>query len=168
MNWLNLIPNIFKGANDLAGTVFGSRAARDEQAHEENTAGMAEYAAEFQSRPERDGWFDSLVDGLNRIQRPTYTFSTLALFWFAYANPLEFAKIMQGMALIPEPLWVIMGLIVGFLFSSRMIEKLPVGTAFKGISQKTVDTINKQVATMDVDTTPTGSNSAIQAWKSSR
>lgn len=175
-----LISPIVENVTGLVKTVFGSRQERDSYAHAENTASLEQYSAEFVSRPERNTWFDSLVDGLNRLQRPTYTFSTLALFWMAYKNPVEFARIMQGLALIPEQFWIIVGMIVGFLFSSRMIEQLPIAKAFKGISKDEVRLISatakdlqaqrveeeKQRPLENVEGLPwVNENPAIEAWK---
>lgn len=160
MNILSLILNSLGGLNDLLKTAIGSRAVRDASAASENNAAMQQYAAEFTPRPERT-WFDSAVDGLNRLQRPTYTFSVLSLFWMAWKDPVEFANIMMGFSLIPEPFWVIIGMIVGFLFSSRMIEKLPVGQAFRGITQEQLERIKSAAAAPSAAIR----NPAIEAWK---
>ena len=159
---MNIIP-FLQPIGDLVKTIFGSREARDTSAATENAAAMQQYAAEFAGKQNRN-WFDSLVDGLNRLQRPTYTFSTLGLFWLAYRDPQSFARIMLSIALIPEQFWIIIGMIVGFLFSSRMIEKLPVSQGFKPIDDKEIKRI-KEVATMldaKID------NPSITAWKASR
>lgn len=159
---MNILP-FLEPVGELVKTIFGSREARDQAAATENSASMQQYAAEFAPKSNRN-WFDSMVDGLNRLQRPTYTFSTLALFWLAYRDPQSFARIMLSIALIPEQFWIIIGMIVGFLFSSRMIEKLPVSQGFKPIDDKEIKRI-KEVATM-LDTPI--DNPSITAWKASR
>ena len=170
MNFVNLLNAMLGPVTTIVRTIFGSREARDTSAAAENAGAMQQYAAEFASRPERN-WFDSLVDGLNRLQRPTYTFSTLALFWLAYKKPSQFAEIMAALALIPEPFWVITGMIVGFLFSSRMIEKLPVQAAFKGITPEQLQRIQEAQAKKPVadDSLPWRvENPSIAAWKASQ
>ena len=163
MNWLRLLSGSMGPVNDVIKTAFGSREARDQDAADENAATMQEYAAEFTPRAQRT-WFDSLVDGINRLQRPTYTFSTLGLFWLAYKNPAEFGQIMISIALIPEQFWIIIGMIVGFLFSSRIIEKLPISQGFKPIDDKQIKRI--QQVTQEI---PQGiENPSIEAWKTSR
>ena len=159
MNWLNMILPI----NDVLKTIFGNRELRDQAAASENAAAMQEYAAEFTPRAQRT-WFDSLVDGLNRLQRPTYTFSTLGLFWLAYKNPKEFAQIMVSVALIPEQFWIIIGMIVGFLFSSRIIEKLPVSQGFKPIDADEL----KRIRTVAEEIPQRVENPSIEAWKAAR
>ncbi len=44
---------------------------------------------------------------------------TLGLFAAALVDPVWFAQRMQGIALIPEPLWWLMGAIVSFYFGAR-------------------------------------------------
>ena len=80
-------------------------------------AALQQYAAEF-ATPKK-GWFDRLIDGLNRVPRPAMALGTLALFVSAMAEPVWFAERMQGIALVPEPLWWLMGAIVSFYFGAR-------------------------------------------------
>ncbi len=84
---------------------------------ERGAAALAQFAAEFGI--ERKGWFDRLVDGLNRLPRPMLALGTLGLFVSAMTNPVWFAQRMQGIALVPEPLWWLMGAIVSFYFGAR-------------------------------------------------
>ena len=46
-------------------------------------------------------------------------FGTLELFVAAMVDPVWFAARMQGVALVPEPLWWLMGAIVSFYFGAR-------------------------------------------------
>lgn len=88
--------------------------ARDAQAQ---SGALMQFAAEFQ-QPKR-GWFDRFVDGLNRLPRPLMAFGTLGLITAAMTDPIWFASRMQGLALVPEPLWWLMGAIVSFYFGAR-------------------------------------------------
>lgn len=78
---------------------------------------LQQFAAEFSGL--RRGWFDRLIDGLNRLPRPLLAFGTLGLFVVAMADPIWFATRMQGIALVPDPLWWLMGAIVSFYFGAR-------------------------------------------------
>ena len=78
---------------------------------------MAQLGAE--SSVPRMGRFDRFMDGLNRLPRPALALGTLALFISAMAKPLWFAERMQGIALVPEPLWWLLGVIVSFYFGAR-------------------------------------------------
>jgi hypothetical protein len=78
---------------------------------------MAQYGAEF--AVVRQGWFDRFMDGVNRLPRPMLALGTLGLFVSAMVNPLWFSERMQGIALVPEPLWWLLGVIVSFYFGAR-------------------------------------------------
>jgi len=78
---------------------------------------MDQYGREF-SAPSKGG-FDRFMDGVNRLPRPALALGTLGLFVSAMVAPLWFAQRMQGIALVPEPLWWLLGVIVSFYFGSR-------------------------------------------------
>ena len=80
-------------------------------------ASLGQFAAEF-TRPRR-GWFDRFMDGLNRLPRPALALGTLGLFLSAMWDPVWFAARMQGISLVPEPLWWLLGAIVSFYFGAR-------------------------------------------------
>jgi len=67
----------------------------------------------------KQGKFDRFIDGLNRIPRPLMAFGTIGLCVTAMINPIWFAARMQGIALVPEPLWWLMGAIISFYFGAR-------------------------------------------------
>lgn len=117
---------------DILGTVFGggrnvirdtvevfrpnaeAGAARDSA---REAAALAQFAAEFSRN--QPGLFDRFMNGLNRLPRPLLAFGTLGLFVSAMVDPIWFAQRMQGVALVPEPLWWLMGAIVSFYFGAR-------------------------------------------------
>ncbi|MDA8585953.1 holin family protein [Rhodobacteraceae bacterium] len=117
---------------DIFGTIFGggrnvirdtvevfrpnaeASAVRDAA---REAAVLAQFAAEF-AQP-KQGIFDRSIDGLNRLPRPLLAFGTLGLFVSAMVDPIWFAQRMQGVALVPEPLWWLMGAIVSFYFGAR-------------------------------------------------
>ncbi len=108
------------GRNALRETaeVFRPNAeAEAQRAAAARAAALAQFAGEF-AQPER-GLFDRLVDGLNRLPRPAMAFGTLALFIAAMWRPEWFAARMAGLALVPEPLWWLLGVIVSFYFGAR-------------------------------------------------
>lgn len=81
------------------------------------SAALAQFGAEF--IVQRQGWFDRIMDGVNRLPRPALALGTLGLFISAMVSPLWFAERMQGIALVPEPLWWLLGVIVSFYFGAR-------------------------------------------------
>ncbi len=78
---------------------------------------MVQFGQEFQAL--QKGAFDRFMDGLNRLPRPAMALGTLGLFVAAMVDPLWFAARMQGIALVPEPLWWLLGVIVSFYFGAR-------------------------------------------------
>ncbi len=78
---------------------------------------MVQFGQEFQAS--QKGAFDRFMDGLNRLPRPAMALGTLGLFVAAMVDPLWFAARMQGIALVPEPLWWLLGVIVSFYFGAR-------------------------------------------------
>lgn len=94
--------------NAEAGAQRG--AAMQEQA-------MKQFGQEFAMK--REGWFDRFMDGVNRLPRPALALGTLGLFVSAMVSPLWFSERMQGIALVPEPLWWLLGVIVSFYFGAR-------------------------------------------------
>lgn len=80
-------------------------------------AAHASHLAEFQHAG--PGRFDAFVNGLNRLPRPMLALGTLALFVYAMADPVGFARRMQALATVPEPLWWLLGAVVAFYFGAR-------------------------------------------------
>lgn len=86
------------------------------RAHDLQAAALAQFAAEFDGQ--KSG-FDRFMDGLNRLPRPMLALGTLGLMGAAMLDPVWFAARMQGIALVPEPLWWLLGIVVSFYFGAR-------------------------------------------------
>ena len=91
--------------------------AADARDARQKTATLAQFNSEF-SRANK-GLFDRVIDGVNRLPRPAMALGTIGLFVSAMANPDWFAERMRGVALVPEPLWWLLGVIVSFYFGAR-------------------------------------------------
>ncbi|WP_050603462.1 holin family protein [Ruegeria sp. 6PALISEP08] len=91
--------------------------ARARRSTELQTQAMSQFGGEFQI-PQK-GAFDRFMDGVNRLPRPALALGTLGLFIAAMVDPLWFAARMQGIALVPEPLWWLLGVVVSFYFGAR-------------------------------------------------
>lgn len=87
------------------------------RAHDLQSTALQQFAAEFAS-PSKGG-FDRFMDGVNRLPRPLLALGALGLMAAAMVDPLWFAARMQGIALVPEPLWWLLGIIVSFYFGAR-------------------------------------------------
>ncbi len=122
---MGLIEQVFSlvfgsGRNVVRDTVEVFRPNAEAQAvrdHDRYSASLAQFTAEFHT-PQR-GWFDRLMDALNRVPRPAMALGTLGLFIAAMVDPVWFSERMQGLALVPEPLWWLLGAIVSFYFGAR-------------------------------------------------
>ena len=98
--------------------VFRANAEEDaERLQKLRVQAIEQFGREFDSKNE--GWFNRAMDGVNRIPRPALAIGTLALFVAAMVDPVWFAARMQGIALVPEPLWWLLGVIVSFYFGAR-------------------------------------------------
>jgi len=114
---------------------------------------LAQFAAEF-VHPRR-GVFDRIVDGLNRLPRPALALGTIWLFVIAMRNPDSFAEGMAGLALVPEPLWWLMGAIVSFYFGARHQIKA------QEFQRAMVSSLTARDAVMPAAST----NDALQDWR---
>lgn len=105
--------NVVKDTIEVFTENAEAGAGRD---HDLRAAVLAQFASEF--AVPRKGRFDRFMDGLNRVPRPMLALGTLGLFMSAMYDPIWFASRMQGIALVPEPLWWLLGAIVSFYFGA--------------------------------------------------
>ncbi|GAA0293216.1 holin family protein [Rhodovulum strictum] len=91
--------------------------ASDQRAADLQRAALEQFGHEF-AHPQRSA-FDRLVDGMNRLPRPFLALGTVFLLVSAMVDPVWFSSRMQGIALVPEPLWWLLGAIISFYFGSR-------------------------------------------------
>ncbi len=98
--------------------VFRPNANRQmELEHEAFGDALSQYSEEFASPG--SSWFDSAINGLNRLPRPMLALGTLGLFVFSMVDPIGFSARMEGLAYVPDPLWWLLGAIVSFYFGAR-------------------------------------------------
>ncbi|SDN88605.1 Holin of 3TMs, for gene-transfer release [Lutimaribacter pacificus] len=106
------------GLRHTAGLFRENAEAAGARAADRHAAALAQFGAEFTTAPGRSR-FDRIVDALNRLPRPALALGTVGLFVAAMVDPVWFAARMQGIALVPEPLWWLLGAIVSFYFGAR-------------------------------------------------
>lgn len=116
---------------------------------------LYQFAAEFGQA--RQGVFDRLIDGLNRLPRPLMAFGTVGLIVSAMIAPEWFGARMAGLALVPEPLWWLMGAIVSFYFGARYQAKTFEFAARPAAATRSPD----QTASRDIWT----ENQALEDWR---
>jgi len=143
-------------------------AAQREARHK--SAALDQFAAEF--LVQRRGLFDRFMDALNRVPRPALAFGTIGLFVSAMVDPIWFASRMQGIALVPEPLWWLLGAIVSFYFGARFqVKSQDFQRSMAGTVLRTADVTEniralKDLAEMPVtETSVEGPNPALDDWR---
>lgn len=128
-----------------------------EAAQEAYMAALEEHGDEF--RFVRPGRFDRFVNGLNRMPRPMLALGTLGLFVFAMIDPVRFAERMVGLAYVPEPLWWLLGAIVGFYFGAREAHYL------RAIPRRVRPTRAAAPPAPAAVSGDTGANPALSEWR---
>jgi hypothetical protein len=106
------------GAVERVAEVFvPNRTKSDAFTYRKSKASLDQFAAEFKLAPASP--FESFVNGLNRMPRPTLAFGTVGLFAYAMSDPVGFSVRMQGLDTVPDQLWWLLGAIVSFYFGAR-------------------------------------------------
>lgn len=111
------VEGIGEAAEGLSEVFVPNATRAMELAAEIHQATLETAASEFQHAG--SGWFDRMINGLNRLPRPFLALGTLGLFVYAMAEPSGFADRMIGLQEVPEPLWWLLGAIVSFYFGAR-------------------------------------------------
>ncbi len=106
-----------EAAKGLAEVFVPSATKRMELSAEAQMAALRQLGEEYEN-PSL-GWFDRLVNGVNRLPRPMLAFGTIGLFVYAMVDPVAFARRMVGLNAVPEPLWWLLGAVVAFYFGAR-------------------------------------------------
>lgn len=115
---------MFDGTNIVKQTVEVFRPNAENQAvrgHAHSTAVLAQFAAEFGGC----GWFNHVLDGLNRLPRPAFALGAIALFIAAMFDPLWFGERMQGLVLVTRSIVVAAGDDCKFLFWRARVAQIP-------------------------------------------
>lgn len=77
---------------------------------------QSQFAREFHAPR---NWFDSIINGLNRLPRPFMAFGAIALLIGPFIDPIEYSASIAALGLIPEYLWGIIGGVFAFYFGAR-------------------------------------------------
>jgi hypothetical protein len=131
-------------------------------------AAMAAQSAEF--RQTCRSRFDRIMDAVNRLPRPMMALGCLGLLGAAMVDPVWFSARMAGIALVPEPLWWLLGVIVSFYFGARHQAK---GQAFQASIAETMSRVPgvveniKDIRALEGGAAPDDRNSALEEWRKS-
>lgn len=153
----DLIAILFgSGRNVVAETaeVFVENKERNAQRHAASqAAALQQFGQEF--RDDRAP-FDRFIDGLNRLPRPFLALGVIAMICSAMFYPAWFGVRMEGLALVPEPLWWLMGAVVSFYFGGRYQAKSQQFKADLTTSAAMAEALAVERAEPEIDTTPAG------------
>lgn len=126
MAWWNFLDKIIKHGNETVEIFKENAEHKGQRKHEEemadigrDLASLQQFSTEFHERKQRTFW-DSFVDGLNRLPRPILTISILSFFFLAPINPERFLIIAKSYEMMPTGYWALLSVIIGFYFGGRM------------------------------------------------
>ncbi len=126
MGWLSLVTGLFRPAKELIEVFKPNAEQAAERDHvesmalnQQDLASLQQFTAEFHDRAGRT-WWDSVIDGLNRLPRPLITLGILALFVLAPVAPVRFLEIAQAYQMMPDGFWALLSVIIAFYFGGRM------------------------------------------------
>lgn len=156
------VTGIGNAVGNVAKVFVGSKAERDQQLHDDSMSARAQYAAEF-IKP--TNWFDSLINGLNRLPRPVMALGVMGLMVWCPLDPAGFSVAMLAYEVVPLWLAGVFTTIVGFYFTFRHLEKR---LEFKRSDPLAVQHVINAKRAMEKGDQKDPPNPAIQAWRSAR
>ena len=168
---------ILSGANKLAKTFIGDKAAKEANFHAEQMEIQRGYQSEFLA-PEKKGWFNQLIDGYNRLMRPAMTSGIIYLFIWACVDPVEFTLTVQALQIIPDMMWYVLLAIISFWFGGRILEKAPMKITAneiakskeisKKIKEERTNLSNDKYIQVDIDAPKQSTNKIVTEWKKTK
>lgn len=141
----------FLGALPVVGgiikSIFGDKAAREAADAANDAAAQSEFGAEFGLGNNRT-WWDSLVNGINRIPRPFTAFAILyAVFVWPAWDMDSFIAYTQAISVVPEGFWYVAVIVISFYFGGRMQAESHSFQMTKGQMQQAAALAASQAAT---------------------
>ena len=125
---LPMIAPILNGISSLWSSIVGNRAEKNQQKHQEQIAAynsrdvvIKQFAAEFMSPG--SGFFDSMINGLNRLPRPFITFALIGLLVWVPLYPQEALIRLEVLTLMPPWIENLIYIVVSFWFGGRITHK---------------------------------------------
>ncbi|MBY6117380.1 holin family protein [Mameliella alba] len=150
--------------------------AASKRGHDLDSAALEQFAAEFCQRTRRT-WWDSLVDGLNRLPRPLLALWALwVLVWTPY-DPIFMAQVFAAWAVIPQSVWAVILVIVTFFFGGRQqVKGLDFQRDVAGLLAQTQAVLKSRDSLSALDAGETSEtsdpmlsdNPALDAWRASK
>ncbi|MEJ2037997.1 MAG: 3TM-type holin [Desulfosarcinaceae bacterium] len=174
MAWWNWIGDILKGGKDVAEVFVENKEQKSQRLHEESMAdidrdlaSLKQFSAEFIQRQNRT-WWDSFVDGLNRLPRPLLTIGVLSFFVLAPLSPTHFLEIAKAYELMPAGYWALLSIIIGFYFGGRMQLKSQDKKEFRQLEVEEEPVQSKIFEAAVIEGKGPLKNKVIERWKAKR
>ena len=122
------------------------KAAKEENRHAQEMGTLNQFAAEF---GHGRTWFDSMIDGINRLPRPTIVAMVGFYILLSWRDPQQFAVINGGLETIPEAMWYIVGIVISFFFGARELQLGRKAKGFKEAAEAATKIITSKRSTAD-------------------
>ena len=148
-NWVKnlFVGNLVKGVDDIVKTVAGSRLQRDISDAAHQSQFLDRVAEEVRQRARHRTWWDILIDGVNRLVRPLYTYGVLAMMLTAFLNPGFYLRGIETLAVTPQPIWYLIGIIIGFWFTGKFIDAVKKNSPLDMDAVEKISRLRKEHAT---------------------
>lgn len=167
------VTSIANATTNVAEVFVENKTRKMELQASARQAALAQFAAEFSHQ--RTGLFDRFVDALNRLPRPVLALGTLYLFFQAWHDRATFVDVMEALAVVPEPLWILLGAIVTFYFGARethhwrrRADRSQALNVAKEVVVPDLPSPPPDPPEADPDFEPTEPNAALDAWRAER
>ncbi len=113
-----LLGNERNAVREIAEVFRPNAEAAAQRGHDADAAALQQFAAEFAQRQNRT-WWDSFVDGLNRLPRPLMALWALWVLIWTPIDPTYMSAVYASYGVIPQTVAAIVLLIVTFFFGGR-------------------------------------------------
>jgi len=162
------------GIAKVVGIFTPNKEKQSERDANARAASMGQYASEFNVHAQRN-WFDSFVDGANRLVRPILAFHVILFFDVVFFSQDLALSALQSLTIVPTGMWALLSIIVTFYFGGRMHLKhkqfviskkqMDAAKAIGELRKKNADTVtaSEYVEAM-ADTEKPLPNSVVMDW----
>jgi hypothetical protein len=126
---------LIEAGGEVAEIFVANKTKREESDAAIRTKTLEQFAAEFLARPPQT-WWDSFVDGWNRVPRPLFATAVFGMLAWTVIDPIGASASWMAFDTVPEWLAWLFGVIIAFYFggraispSARMLKRTPEQTA---------------------------------------
>ena len=114
------VREVASGIREVSEVFRPNAEKQDARGASDISSSRAQYAAEFLPPT---NWFDSFVNGLNRLVRPTFAFGLVYFLWLARYDPYGYLIWMSSLDAVPDFIRWAIGAVIGFYFTINGLDK---------------------------------------------